>query len=217
MTLVFRMGADVQQPDGGRLGELHRIVYNPATERVVSVVVLEARLDGREVIVPLQAVTAADDEALTLSVSEDQFIDFEFYSLGAHNIAPPPDSAEFTSDIVQEPLDVPDVPPIGAATGIESIAFTPLIEEEINVDVGDQVIDGQTTVWATDGEVGRVSRVRVSEETHMILSIVVEKGLVFKQDVDVPISVIENVQLESVILSVAQEVLEVDQNDRNFS
>lgn len=203
----FQFGAEVRRPDGGKLGELRRVIYDPDTAQLVSLVVTHTSVDGREVVVPIGTVNSADDGAVALAVTEAQFDTFEDFVLEERNIAPPPDAAEVTSDLIHDPIDVADNLPIGAATGIESIAFTPMIEELDNVPPGDFVLDSQTAVWATDCEVGQLRRIRVSDETDRVQSMLVERGTFFKHETEIPFNTVESVQAETIVLAVPSAAL----------
>lgn len=199
--MQFHFGADVSQKNGDRLGELRALLYDPDTQEVTAFVVQHAGLDSYDVLVPYEAVADTDDETVYLELSQDQFDDLDEYSY-TRNVAPPPYNAEGDQDEVQEPIDVPDVPPVGAATGIESIAFTPIEQETDLVPPDDEPIDGTTTVYATDGELGHVRDVFVDGETRRMTSMVVERGLVFTHDSDVPNNWISSVQPGTIVLSV---------------
>jgi uncharacterized protein YrrD len=205
--MIFQLGAGVQRPDGGKVGELHRVVFDPETEAVVSIVVTHNALDGREVVVPIGVVDSADDASVALAASEEQFNTFEDFEF-EHNVAPPPDADEVDSDQITDPVDVPDVLPVGAATGVESIAYTPVIEEHVHVPTGDQILDTGTRVWALDGEAGHVSQVWVNDETHQIESFVVVSGTFPKQPRVVPVGVVESIRSEGVTLRVSSGQLQ---------
>jgi len=166
--MEFHLGAQVRNPDGDVLGTLQRVVYQPESSQVVSLVVLHAGWSERQVFVPIGEVNGADDESVEIRLPAEKYDELDIYS-ETRNVAPPPDAAEVSSDLVHEPLDVPDVLPVGAATGVESIAFTPIIEELSYVLPGEQVIDHATVVWAIDGEVGKVSSVLVDDETMQLI------------------------------------------------
>lgn len=206
----FQLGADVRRPDGGKLGELHRVVYDPETQQIVSLIVTHNMLDGREVIVPVGVVRTADDESVELATSEDQFDSFEDFAT-VRNVAPPLDEGDPVPDLIHHPVDVADIPSIGAASGIESIAYTPLVEEDIHVATGDQVLDKSTTIWATDGQVGHLTQIRVSDETSRIQSLIVERGFFFKHDTDVPFDDVKTVKSETIVLSVPRSDLRGDE------
>lgn len=204
----LHLGADVRQRDGHRFGALHRIVYDPETQQVEFLVVEHAGMDDRDVLVPIGAVQSADNNVIYLELSREQFDSLENFVDHVHNIAPPPDAANVTDDEITDPVDVPDVPAVGAATGVESIAFTPLVEEIVHVPPIDEVIDGDTTVWATDGEIGRVKHVLVSDETDRITALVVEKGFIFHHDIEIPMEWVENIRPETVVLTVDKATVE---------
>lgn len=197
----LQLGADVLRSDGGKVGELHRVVYDPETDEIISLVVTHNALDGREIVVPIGIVDTADDASILLAATEDQFDTFDDFTY-EHNVAPPPDAEEVDSDLIHDPVDVPDVLPIGAATGVESIAYTPVVEEHTHVPTGDQVLDKTTTVWATDGEVGHVSQVWVNDETRQIESFLVERGAFRKHARIVPGEAVDTIRSEGVTLNV---------------
>jgi hypothetical protein len=170
-------------------------------------VVTHNALDGREVIVPIGVVNWADDEAVELAASEHQFDDFDDFAY-EHNIAPPPDADEVDSDLIKDPVDVPDVLPVGAATGVESIAFTPVVEEHIYLPTGEQVLDGETMVWATDGEVGHLSQVWLNDDTRQLESLVTDRGAFRKHVRAIPIGVVTNIRAEAITLRVAGDTLQ---------
>ena len=201
--MQFQFGAEVRQRDGGKIGDLTRLVFDPGTRQIVSLVV-ERGFEAEEVVVPIGTVQSADDEAVQLELTEDQFAEMEPFEV-TRNVAPPPDTEPDEEEALP---DVPDVPAIGAATGIESIAYTPILEEEMYVPTGNQVIDSHTSVWATDGQLGNLKEVRVSDETERIASLIVERGFVFKHDYDLPMDLVAGVRSENIVLTVPRSAVE---------
>ncbi len=205
--MEFHLGAQMRNPDGKVLGTLQRVVYQQESSRVVSLVALHGGWTEREVFVPIGQVQAADDEAVEITLRGDQYDMLDIYS-ETRNVAPPPDAAEVSSDLVHEPVDVPDVLPVGAATGVESIAFTPIVEELSYVLPGEQVIDHSTVVWAIDGEVGKVSSVLVDDETMRLSGFLAQRGVIFTHSARVPMEWVENVLPETIVLTVDRATVE---------
>ena len=205
--MEFHLGAQMRNPDGKVLGTLQRVVYQQESSRVVSLVALHGGWSEREVFVPIGQVQAADDEAVEITLRGDQYDMLDIYS-ETRNVAPPPDAAEVSSDLVHEPVDVPDVLPVGAATGVESIAFTPIVEELSYVLPGEQVIDHSTVVWAIDGEVGKVSSVLVDDETMRLSGFLAQRGVIFTHSARVPMEWVENVLPETIVLTVDRATVE---------
>lgn len=200
----FHLLSDVRQRDGGKLGELRHVVYDPEMRRVVSLVVQQTGLDGASLIVPIEPVVESDDDGVYLTLTVEQFDALEPYAYG-RNIAPPPaDVADeiSSSDYEQEPADVPDVPPIGAASGITTIAFTPIVEVLRNIPDGAITIDDQSIVSATDGDIGRVEHVLMEDETKKIRGFIVETGSVVTHSWEIPMAWVRSIQPGAVLLNV---------------
>jgi uncharacterized protein YrrD len=201
------IGADIRQRDGGKLAELSAVVFEPETLQVVSLVARGGVIDERNVVVPIGAVQWVDEDDIGLELTAEQFDTLENYE-DVRFIAPPPTPEDAAPDLITDPIDVPDVAPVGAATGIESIAYTPIVEELPHVRPGDELTDGNTVVWATDGELGKVSRVVIDDETHRITGFVVREGTVFTHQVDVPLGVVSHLGTEEISVTVEKAALE---------
>lgn len=210
--MEFRFGANVRDRGGDSIGTLRRAIYDPGTEQVSALVVSEDGLTERQVVVPIGVLASTDDDAVTLELSREQFAGLDDYVASARNIAPPPDVDNIDVDQITDPVDIPDVPPIGAATGVESIAFTPIIEETTNVPAADQVLDTGTAVWATDGDVGQLRVLEVSDETNRIAAIVFGGGGSVAGSVEMPAERIASIQTGTIVLTVDRAAVEAVDN-----
>jgi uncharacterized protein YrrD len=181
----FHFGAYVSSRDGIRLGDLHAVVFDRATGEVTQLVVDPNGQEADYRLLPIGAVNSADEMEIFVALSDDQFVALPRYA-EVRNIAPPPSADNLEDEDNRPPEVVPDIPPVGAATGIESIAFTPVIEQEINVSVEDSVIDNGFTVRATDGDVGQVQDIIIDDQTNRITRLGVAQGTIFEHEVDIP-------------------------------
>lgn len=181
----FHFGAYVSSRDGVRLGDLHAVVFDRATGEVTSLVVDPDGQEAEYRLLPIGAVDSGDATEVFAALTNDQFVDLPRFA-EVRNIAPPPTADNLETDENLEPENVPDIPPVGAATGVESIAFTPVLEEEIAVPAEDSVIDNGFTVRATDGDVGQVQDIVIDNQTNRITYVSVARGTVFEHDVDIP-------------------------------
>lgn len=207
--MQLRFGADVRTLDGDRLGTLERVLVEGATGQVVGLIARDSRAAGGLKAVPTGAVDQGDDSELYVDTSRDQFDSLPDFT-HERNLAPPPDTENMTEEGVSSPLDVPDVAPVGAATGIESIAFTPIIQEQVDVPEGDTVLSGSTEVWATDGHLGNLSGVDMSDQTRRVTDFLVREGMIFTHVVIVPITAVESVGPDRIVLSVTSASLHRD-------
>jgi uncharacterized protein YrrD len=208
MDLYFN--ATVEQRDGDTLGHLQAVVCDPETREVRDLVIEGARWGEGPVLVPIGAVDSADDDAVIVALTDEQYDNLDTFA-SISNVAPPP-VADNSADLEEEPIDLPDVPPVGAATGVESIAFTPVIEEVPHIPADDEVLSRAATIYATDGELGHVRALTVDDQTRRVTHFLGEHGLIFPHDFDVPIDVVSAIRSETVMLSVSRAEIEVSSN-----
>lgn len=206
--MEFRFGADVLDREENTLGSLQRAIYDPGTRQVVALVATEGGLNPRPLVVPIGAVARSDADSMMLELSREQFAGLDEYVASARNIAPPPDVDEIDADEITEPIDIPDVPPVGAATGVESIAFTPIIEETTTMPAVNQVLDSGTAVWARDGDVGQLRSILVSDETHRLSAIILGGAGTVGGSIEVPAGQISSIQTGTIILVVDRATVE---------
>jgi uncharacterized protein YrrD len=204
MDLYF--GSAVEQHDGDTLGHLQRLVYVSETREVRDLVVEGARWGEGPVLMPIGAVDSADDDAVIVALTDEQYDNLRLFA-DSVNVAPPP-VADNSADLEEEPVDLPDLPPVGAATGIESIAFTPIVEEVPRISATDEVLSRNSILYATDGEIGHLRAVTLDDQTRRITCLLGEHGLVFPHDFDIPVDWVSNVRDDAVMLSVAKDEIE---------
>jgi uncharacterized protein YrrD len=198
MNLQF--GSQVLSGETQRLGELRGAVCEPEGGTVIALVCRSAHFGERELLVPLESVQFTDDVTVQLDMAEEEFESLQDYS-SSRNVAPPPDRDHADPEGEEGLPPSTDVPPVGAATGIESIAFTPIVQESVYIPTGDEVLDGTTEVWATDGQVGTLRALTVLDGTGTIGGLLVREGTVFVHDIAVPGSAIAQIRSGAVVLS----------------
>ena len=91
---------------------------------------------------------------------------------------------------------------------MESIAYTPILEEDVYVPANFTVLDGSTQVYTTDGETGRLHSLRVQDDTERIESIIVTSGFIFENPLVVPFEgPLLSLQQDSIVLNVPRSAL----------
>jgi sporulation protein YlmC with PRC-barrel domain len=205
--MEFHFGTAVEPSDGIRYGDLRRVVYDPETLEVVYLVVETADTDDDEILVPMGSIESADADIVQAALSTEQFDSLDQFAW-SRNLAPPPNRDYADIDEEDEIAPGTESPPVGAATGIESIAFTPIIEEEEYIPTGDGVIDADTEVWGTDGLLGKLRAVEVDDQTRRMASFTVREGTIFTHDVAVPVDWVDVIRPESIALTVDRGAVE---------
>jgi uncharacterized protein YrrD len=208
MDLYF--GVTVEQRDGDTLGHLQRVVCDVDTREVRALVVQGSRWDEGAVLLPVEAIDSSDDDAVMVALSEEQYVQLSTFE-DVENVAPPP-SADNAADLEEEPIDLPDVPPVGAATGIETIAFTPVIEEIPRIRATEEVLGPGTVIYATDGDLGHLRAVTIDDETRRLTSLLGERGAVFPHDFEISMEWVKSIRPDAVILSVNKSEVQAAAN-----
>jgi len=198
----FHIGAEIVGRDGERYGKLSHVIVDPRTNEVVEIVLGESGLTGRDVLVPVGAVNSADHDTITIELDKSQLDKLQTFAI-AHYITPEPGTAAYPGALM-----APGYAPVGAATGIETIGMTPIVEVTEQIPEGDVDLEPGTEVWATDGKVGSIRDVLVDEQTNRVRGFVVEEGLFFHHDVEIGFDQVASVGADRVTLKVTKAELE---------
>lgn len=201
----FHVGCPIRDRDRERLGKLSHVIVDPETKEVVEIVLAESGVVGRDVIVPVGAVDQADHEGIQLQLSKHQAQNLKDFEVVNYTSPPPEMFAEYPwagGALIGQGLA-----PVGAASGLESIAYTPIVDTEEQIPEGDVVLEPGTEVWARDGKVGTVRDVLVDEETKRVRGFVIQEGVLFHKDVEVSLADVANIGSERVTLKLAKDDL----------
>ena len=155
--------AKIRTKDGHEAGKIHRVLIDPATERITGFVVTTGRLLGRDVIVSedMFAEASADAETITLNLDKKE-LDTQ---------------PSFEEDDFVTPPAGWSAPNLGYAIPPESFLWP---ADSALADVGERPrpsIKKGDTVKDRDGDVvGTVEDIRFDEKTGEVLSLIVRAG-----------------------------------------
>jgi sporulation protein YlmC with PRC-barrel domain len=146
--MEFHIGAPIFDRDGDKVGQLKHVIVDPDTREIVEVVLGESGLLGREVLVPIEAVREAMHDRIQLELDKEQIKSLKDFVITRYVI--PPSGTLADVPWAGGALYPQPIPLVGAATGIETIAATPLVEEIPQIPENDiDIRSGQPTVrWA---------------------------------------------------------------------
>ena len=180
----IRIGAHVEGTDG-RVGDVSRIVVEARGRRLTQIVVRDGKLFGTERLVPMEDVTAATADKVSLRVSHAQF-----------NLLTP-----FVHTVDYTP-DTPD-------TFMGQVARHPFAVDQSDVSEDEAAFKGGERVEATDGTVGKVDEVIIDPSTFALTHIVLREGHLWqKHMVQIPIESVDYAARNVVYLKVDKEHLE---------
>lgn len=216
MDIKYHIGAPVECSDGPA-GKLKHLVVDPASDSITHLVVDAQEHFGIPVLVPIDQVAEAGPERVRLRCSRDQLRQMDPFE-----------------EVVTSGLDAQSgmagmgatqglagmAPPLIPGSGIGQIAaagyagpfggvpaMAPIIEEV--VPRGEVVIDRDSAVQASDGDVGHVDDVVTDPATGRLSHLVVRSGHLWATHTfRLPASAVESVEEGSVRLRLTQAEVE---------
>jgi len=180
----IRIGAHVEASDG-RAGDVSRIVVEAGTRRLTHVVVKDSRFFGTERLVPIEDVSGATSDTISLRVNHAQFLLLPPY---AHTVEYTPNTPDtFMGNVARRGFDL----------------------DQSGVAENAAAFKGGERVEATDGAVGKVDEVIVDKATSAITHIVLREGHAWsKRHVTIPIEQVDYAAREVVYLKVDKAEME---------
>jgi sporulation protein YlmC with PRC-barrel domain len=191
------LGARVLTSDGKDVGSVDKLIFDPEKGRVRAVAIRRGFILHRDVEVPVDDLQAGPGGELRLTCTADQVAEL-----------PPFDEGSYTSPPLDyvAPVGIPSAGvawPIGFGSGLSPAApesgVDPQVREEIAAtlyarDFENEVVGEGATVKSRDGEkVGELHRIAFEAETGRVRSLVVRRGILFSEDVELPASAIASV------------------------
>ena len=183
--MEFHIGAPIYDRDGNHDGSVKHVVIDPATKEVAEIVLGEGGILGRDVVVPIGAVQKAEKDRIDLALDHEQVNGLSDFTVTSYQ-SPPPEYFG-GAPYANAGLITMGAAPVGAATGIESIAFTPIVETTEKIPEGDVDLSPGTDVYATDGKVGSIRDVILDEQTNRVRAFIIEEGFLFHHDLEVSV------------------------------
>jgi nucleotide-binding universal stress UspA family protein/uncharacterized protein YrrD len=204
------IGADVVGT-AGKLGEVHRVIVDARTDRVTDIVVKHGFLFGRERVVPLSHVTGVENGVIRLDLDEkgfealDGFSDDRYRAPDPNYVGPPGfRREEFLMDVAVATGPVQGlaggaVPPLGYPGGQQ---LSPDDTARPAVSAGTPILDSEGQ------EVGEVHDMDFAADTGAPTRLVLRKGFIFKDETEIPVSMIQNISDDGVMLNVTKAEVE---------
>jgi sporulation protein YlmC with PRC-barrel domain len=187
--MIFGLGSTVIGPSG-KLGEIDRIMFDPNTQRVEHLVVKHGLLTLR--VVPFHEIARVDADGVHLRIDEEEFghmPDFNSDLDRARDpdyIAPPAEETDGRSGLGFQMDTLTARGAMGYAS--DKPMGYPGYEQKMPDDKQLPAIGRGTDVFEAGGEkVGEVGDLSVESDTGMAARIVVRRGLILKNNVEIPL------------------------------
>jgi uncharacterized protein YrrD len=208
------LGADVRTSDGEDVGRIDKLIMDPATGEVKAAVVRKGLLLRQDIEVPVDCMRAGGANEVVLTYAADDLDDLPRFVEENYTASPPTgyvpgyDMPTAVGGLLW-PVGYPwpgmpyDTRTVSSPSGSEA-------DEMLRkLDLQNAVIDEGSNVYSRDGhKVGEVHTVVFDTDTRRPLAIVVRKGFLFTQDVELPVSMLASVDDEEVHLNVDKAQVE---------
>jgi uncharacterized protein YrrD len=187
--MELQLESPVVSADGVDLGKIHRIIFDPQSAEVKSIVLKKGAFFARDVAIPIEDVHAATAERVELSLSGQEvdsvpdFIEGDYTWPHDTWISP----YGWASGGVMWPMAYAGFDGYPGYAGIAAQLPDSAIEQEKQRDAENAIVGQGSEVLAKGGEkVGEVHNLVIDPVSHKPSSVVVRSGFVFTEDVEIP-------------------------------
>lgn len=192
------IGADVQVPNGDKVGTVSYVVVRPAEMHVMDIVVSTGAILGRDVVVPMDSVTGVKDGVVHLAIDASQletcsdFVDVH-YRQPPQEWVPPPAFAY----------------PTGGAIWPADMYYPQPDSVEVNAPAGTVSLYAGMDVESSDGhKIGSIAALDTDPSTENVTGFVIKEGVFFKHEVAIPVDAITDIHESRVVLKGTKDELQ---------
>lgn len=184
----IQLEAPVVSREGADLGKISRVVFNPETGETDSLVIHKGAILGRDVAVPVDSVRVAAPTRVELDMTEEEFRARPDFVQA--NYAWPPESwvapYGWPAGAVLWPAPIGAGYPFGYPASANAIPDEAR-ERAAQEDAQEAVVGQGAEVLAASGEkVGSIQNVMVDPATNKPSRVIVKRGFLFTEDVELP-------------------------------
>jgi uncharacterized protein YrrD len=214
--MKIELGAKVVTADGDEIGTIDKLILDPEGGDLHSIVVHKGLLFGRDIEIPIDDIAQQQTGAIHIRRTKQQLDDLQTFYEGSYTTPPPERSAEFVSGYGYPASGLLwpsrwSGPVSGEPYGHEAVGA---VEDEVAAmhraqDLSNAVIKEGSDVRSRDGEkVGEVHQIVFDAATGRPTMLVIRKGFLFTEDVEIPAGLISSVDDDRVYLDARHDELE---------
>jgi len=206
------LGAKVQTADGKQIGTIDKLIVEPDGRDIHTVVVKKGFLFPDDIEVDLNGIVGTEDGVVQLRYTEKQLEDLPRFFEGSYTAPAPERSARYADQFGYTESAL--LEPVGGAASADTAAYgaevvgsvgAEIREMQLEQDISNAVIEEGSDVRSRDDEsVGSVHRVIFDPATGRPSALVIRRGLLFTEDVELPADLIQSIGDQVVYLNVDQ-------------
>ncbi len=198
-TYNFNIGANVHCHDG-QCGKLTKVVVNPNTFEVTNLVVEEGFLLKHARAFPVSLVEKAAGDDIYFALHSDQLSKYPEYVETEYER---PESG-WEGKASYQPGDVL----FPSATAPYDMGVR-MVKEKVRQGIAEElaVVEKGTKVYNDEDVIGKLDHVISDQESNTISHLVIRQGVLFPDQLEIPISLIKSVSEEGIFVTATNEVL----------
>ncbi len=207
----IQLEAPVVSRDGADLGKIDKVIFDPRTNQTTSIVVRKGMILARDVAVPIEHIRVAAPTRVELDLSRREvdalpdFVEADYSWPPEHWVAP----YGWPAGSVLWPVPYPGDLPVAYPAITNSGPTDEELEKARERDMENAIVGSGAEVLAINGEkVGSVHNLLVDPETHKPTRVIVRRGVLFTEDVELPGDWVSSVDDEKVVLNVDKVTVE---------
>ena len=213
--MQVELGAKVQTADGKQIGSIDKLILEPDSGDIRAIVVQKGLLFSDDIEINLDGIVGLEDGVVQIRYTERQLNDLPRFFEGSYTTPPPEHHAMYADQFgyTESALLWPGGGAASTNTALYGTEAMGDVGDEISAmhleqDVSNAVIEEGSDVRSQDDEtVGSVHRVIFDPATGHPSALVVRKGWLFTEDVELPASLIASVDDQVVYLNVDKETV----------
>ena len=214
--MKVELGAKVATADGKEIGTIDKLILNPESGAVHAIVVRKGLLFGKDVEIPVDTIAGQRGGVVQIECTADRVDELRTFHEGSYTTPPPERSTEYASGYGYPAASLlwPSSwsgPVSGEPYGHDAIGA---VGDEVSAlhheqDLSNAVIEEGSEVRSRNGEkLGEVHTLVFDPMTERPTKLVIRKGFLFTEDVEVPVDLISSVDDDVVYLDVRHDELE---------
>ena len=214
--MKIELGAKVVTMDGDEIGTIDKLILDPDGGDVHSIVVHKGLLFGKAFEIPIDEIVGQRGGVVRVRYTRADLDALPSFHEGSYTTPPPERSAEYASGYGYPAASLLwpsrwSGPVSGEPYGHDAIGA---VGDEVAAihreqDLGNSVIEEGSTVRSRDGEkLGEVHKLVFDAETGRPSMLVIRKGFLFTEDIELPVGLISSVGDDVVYLDARHDELE---------
>ncbi len=198
----IQLQAHVMSADGTELGHIDKVIFDPRTGETTAIVIHQGGIFGRDVAVEVGHIRVATPAHVEVDLNREQvegspdFVERDYMGPPATWVPP----YGWAPESVLWPLGAGDFA-YPVVTGVPP-------DEERTEDEEAVVVRGSDVLASGGEKVGTVRNVVVDTETHRPSRVIMRRGLVFAEEVELPGSWVASVEDHALLLNVDKATVE---------